>query len=255
VALHQLSPSVSSPTVGSIAALQSTAEVKSTPSNAPISSSAHSRTVGPHTQSSFTPPQGNVCSKRLQELCPLCFGGDTFGRSFTRYVILFLSNSSSGLTVYIRGGDIHVGVDGNMHHKRSAWVGSTPEFYQPLFFVNKAFVDQVDAHLQQARGRGARVVFTQLPQAIVDACNDSYKAAHGDDIKVKSPDFAERGLFVMVCRHDIPLMLCNIDTPGEQQKYVFALIFLLFMHLPAMANVVLFYDIACIVDHSRTIVS
>jgi hypothetical protein len=142
-----------------------------------------------------------------------------------------------------------------MHHKRSARVGSTPEFYQPLLFVNKTFVDQVDALLQQARAQGARTAPTQLPQAIVDACNDSYKAAHGDDIKIKSPDFAERGLFVMVCRHDIPLMLCNIDTPGEQQKYVFAFIFLLFLHLPPTANVVLFYDIACIVDHSRTIVS
>ena len=154
----------------------------------------------------------------------------------------------------VRGGDIHVGVDGNMHHKRSALVGSTPEFYHPVFFVDKTFVDQVDAHLQWARGQGARTAATQLPQKVVDACTDSYKAAHGDDIKVQSPDFAERGLFVMVCRHDIPLMLCNIDTPGEQQKYVFAFIFILFGLLPAIANVVLFYDIACIVDNSRTIV-
>jgi hypothetical protein len=154
-----------------------------------------------------------------------------------------------------RGGDIHVGVDGNMHHKRSARVGNTPEFYRPLFFVDKAFVDQVDAHLQQARGCGARAAATQLPQEIVDACSDSYKAARGDDLKSQSPDFAERGLFVMVCHHDIPLMLCNIDTPGKQQKYVFAFLFLLFAHLPPTANVVLFYDIACIVDHSCTIVS
>jgi hypothetical protein len=165
------------------------------------------------------------------------------------------SFQSSQLTGTVRGGDIHVGVDGNMHHKRSAQVGSTPDFYQPLFFVNKTFVDQVDAHLQQVQGRGARAAPTQLPQEIVDACNDSYKAARGDDIKVKSPEFAERGLFAMVCRHDIPLMLCNIDTPGEQQKYMFAFLFLLFMHLPPTATVVLFYDIACIVDHSHTIVS
>ena len=180
-----------------------------------------------------------------------------WGEEFWPFICLVCHSDSSKFHLQVntvRGGDIHVGVDGNMHHKRSALVGSTPEFYRSLFFVDKAFVDLVDAHLQKARGHRARTSATQLLQEVVDACRDSYQAARGDDIKVQSPDFAERGLFAMVCRHDIPLMLCNIDTPGEQQKYVFAFIFILFGLLPAIANVVLFYDIACIVDNSRTIV-
>jgi hypothetical protein len=30
-----------------------------------------------------SPPQAKMCAPWLQELCPLCFGGNTFGRSFT----------------------------------------------------------------------------------------------------------------------------------------------------------------------------
>ena len=58
----------------------------------------------------------------------------------------------------------------------------------------------------------------------------------------------------LVCRHDIPLFLANIDTPGEQQKYSVALIEHLFSLLPPKATVAVLYDVACVLDHSLHLV-
>jgi hypothetical protein len=62
--------------------------------------------------------------------------------------------------------------------------------------------------------------------------------------------FDDTGLMALVCRHDIPLFLANIDTPGEQQKYAVALVEHLFSHLPAQATIYLLYDVSCVLDRS-----
>ena len=59
----------------------------------------------------------------------------------------------------------------------------------------------------------------------------------------------------LVCRHDIPLFLCNIVTAGEQQVYPIALIEHLFDFLPLEATVLVFYDIGCTLEKSLHIVS
>jgi hypothetical protein len=59
----------------------------------------------------------------------------------------------------------------------------------------------------------------------------------------------------LVCRHDIPLFLANIDTPGEQQKYTVALIEHLFSLLPSHATVASLYDVGCVLDRSLKLVS
>jgi hypothetical protein len=38
--------------------------------------------------------------------------------------------------------------------------------------------------------------------------------------------FDDTGMMALVCRHDIPLFLANVDTPGEQQKYAAAVLVL-----------------------------
>jgi hypothetical protein len=58
----------------------------------------------------------------------------------------------------------------------------------------------------------------------------------------------------LVCRHDIPVFLANIDTPGEQQKYAVALIKKLFTMIPANATVAIFYDVGCVLDRSLELV-
>jgi hypothetical protein len=59
----------------------------------------------------------------------------------------------------------------------------------------------------------------------------------------------------LVCRHDNPLFLANIDTPGEQQKYAVALIEHLVSLLPPEATVAVLYDVGCVLDRSLDIVS
>lgn len=67
--------------------------------------------------------------------------------------------------------------------------------------------------------------------------------------------FDDGGQMALVCRHDIPLFLANIDTPGEQQKYSVALFEHLFSLLPSCATVVGLYDVGCVLDRSLQLVS
>lgn len=67
--------------------------------------------------------------------------------------------------------------------------------------------------------------------------------------------FDDGGVMALICRHDIPLFLANIDTPGEQQKYSIALIEHLFTLLPPAATVGITYDVGCVLDRSLQLVS
>jgi len=58
--------------------------------------------------------------------------------------------------------------------------------------------------------------------------------------------FDDTGVMVLICCHDIPLFFTNIDTPSEQQKYSVALIEHLFSHIPLDTNVVILYDVGCV---------
>ncbi|RXW12578.1 hypothetical protein EST38_g13277 [Candolleomyces aberdarensis] len=58
------------------------------------------------------------------------------------------------------------------------------------------------------------------------------------------------GLAALVCRHDVPLFIANVDTPGEQQKYAVSLIEHMFKLLPPKATVVVLYDVGCVLDRS-----
>jgi hypothetical protein len=84
----------------------------------------------------------------------------------------------------------------------------------------------------------------------VEHCKHSYHAAKGDDEAPDNVRFDDKGLFVCLCRHGIPVVIVNMDTPGEQQKYVIAALKRLFAMLPPTATVILLYDIVCIVERS-----
>ncbi|KAF8547662.1 hypothetical protein OG21DRAFT_1424371, partial [Imleria badia] len=59
----------------------------------------------------------------LHQQCPVCFGGTTFGRSL------------------VDGGDIHVTMNGNFHHRHHQSPGDCPPFYVPAYFLPKNKVD------------------------------------------------------------------------------------------------------------------
>ena len=64
--------------------------------------------------------------------------------------------------------------------------------------------------------------------------------------KVAMDSFDDTSIMALICRHDIPLFFTNIDTPGEQQKYNVALIEHFFSLIPLGCNVIILYDIGCV---------
>lgn len=89
-----------------------------------------------------------------------------------------------------------------------------------------------------------------VPDEAVNKCEASHTAGKGSNVKTNMDRFDDGGLMALVCRHDIPIFLANIDTPGEQQKYAVAMIKHLFEHIPPHATLFLLYDIGCVLDRS-----
>ncbi|KIL60922.1 hypothetical protein M378DRAFT_1061934 [Amanita muscaria Koide BX008] len=175
-----------------------------------------------------------LCDRYLRQMCPACFAGSTHGRPFAT-----------------SGGDIHVAIDGNFHHRHLASSGDTLHFYDAKHFVPKREVDLVGERIDKARKSGKQKVHTsKVPDEAIDACKESYHAAKGDQQNAASRRCDVNGLMALVCRHDIPIFFADIDTPGEQQKYAVALIERLFSLLPPNATVVVLYDIGCVLDRS-----
>ncbi|KAL0567055.1 hypothetical protein V5O48_014942 [Marasmius crinis-equi] len=168
----------------------------------------------------------------LQRLCPACFGGRLFGRSFQV------------------GGDIHIAIDGNFHHRHLKSRGDGTLFCESSWVLLKEAVDVVGQRIDAARAKPPKPRVEVVPDDVVNADQESYKAAHGDKHRASSDAFDERGIMALVCRHDIPLFFASIDTPGEQQKYAVALLEALFAMLPFNAPVAALYDVACVLDRS-----
>ena len=154
-----------------------------------------------------------------------------------------------------RGGDIHVCLDGNFHHRHKKSAGDSPWFYEPKYIISKAQVDEVGKRIDDVRKRPSR------PRPIhgasddtIDSCLESHEAADGARKKADADVFDDTGVMALVCRHDIPLFLANIDTPGEQQKYAIALLEHLFSLLPQTATVYALYDVGCVLKRSLELV-
>ena len=87
-----------------------------------------------------------------------------------------------------------------------------------------------------------------VPDDVIDSSEASYEAADGKKQKTSMDSFNDTGLMALICCHDIPLFFANINTPGEQQKFVLALIGHLFALLPSQATVVILYDVGCVIE-------
>ncbi|KAJ2913948.1 hypothetical protein MD484_g6465, partial [Candolleomyces efflorescens] len=171
------------------------------------------------------------CHRILQLRCAACFGGKNFGRLFKD------------------GADIHVAVDANFNHRHLRSAGTSAEFYSPHFFIPKEDVDAVGERIEKQRPR-KKPRQIQVPKEAIDSCQEAHTAGTGSTVKTSLEKFDIGGLAALVCRHDIPLFIANVDTPGEQQKYAVSLIEHMFLFLPRKATVVALYDIGCVVDRS-----
>ncbi|EED78101.1 predicted protein, partial [Postia placenta Mad-698-R] len=170
-----------------------------------------------------TPPPVDAltrCARLLSTRCPACFGEAAFGRPFDE------------------GADIHVALDATFSQRHSMHAGDSPHFYEPEFFIPKAQVDECGRRIIAARNKPPRPSCApKVPAHIVDECEKSYEAADEKKVKTSANRFNDTGVMALICRHDIPIFLANIDTPGEQQKYAIALLEHLFTFLPPNATV------------------
>lgn len=140
-------------------------------------------------------------------------------------------------------------VDGNFNHRHARNAANSPEFYEPSFFLTKEEVDAVGARIDAARPRPSPRP-CPVPDSAIDDCQDAHESGTGSTVKTSLEKFDIGGLAALVCRHDIPLFIANIDTPGEQQKYSVALVEKLVSHLPPNATVAVLYDVGCVLDRS-----
>ena len=116
-------------------------------------------------------------------------------------------------------------------------------------------MDAIGRHIACAHQRPSKLSQLTVPDEAIDQCKASYEAADGQKQKTAMDNFDDTGVMALICRHDIPLFFANIDTPGEQQKYSVALISHLFSLLPYQANIVVLYDVGCVLACSLSWVS
>ena len=152
------------------------------------------------------------------------------------------------------GADIHVAIDGNFHHRHRRSARDSPHFFDPSYILSKARVDKVGKRIESERKKPPRKRRRSPLDEALDECGRSHDAANESKQKASAVQFDDTGLMALVCRHDIPLFMANIDTPGEQQKYAVCLLEELFRNLPEQATMLALYDIGCQLDRSRQLV-
>ncbi|KAJ7896819.1 hypothetical protein B0H13DRAFT_2234445 [Mycena leptocephala] len=168
-------------------------------------------------RSFLTPGRANHI---LHERCPACFGLEEWGQPLED------------------GGNVQLGAGGcfSYHHSRKA--GDRLISYDPLYFLSKEKVDAVDAHIAALKKKKPAACKAKLLAEVLEACEASWDTANEKKQKADPK-----------C-HDTILFLCNINTPGEQQKYIMALLEETNSLLPPQATMVQAYDISCVTDRS-----
>ncbi|KAJ7339964.1 hypothetical protein DFH08DRAFT_704657 [Mycena albidolilacea] len=171
-------------------------------------------------------------SRILRERCPACFGLEEWGRSLKD------------------GGDVQLGADGCFSYRHLRSAGDGPIDYDPTYFVPKENIAKVNERIIEARKRKSTTYKPRIPQDAIDACQESWNAANEKKQNTDPKYYDASGVFVMTCRHLQVIYLCDIDTPGEQQKYIVALMEEVNSNLPPQATILQAYDVGCVTDHS-----
>ena len=89
-----------------------------------------------------------------------------------------------------------------------------------------------------------------IPTQVLDDCETSYRAAQEKLKDLDDSAYDIKGIMAMVCVHDVPLALANIDTYGEPRYLAVALLRKLDSMLPTNATVGVMYDIGDQLDRT-----
>jgi hypothetical protein len=145
-------------------------------------------------------------------------------------------------------------MDGNMQHKQYAFVRGQIilPWDESCALLNQSDIDEAARHVSAARAGNQQSEDSRpssfVPEGAIDEC---HRATKGWRQAPSSRDtFRSKGLMATVCRHDIPVFLCDIQTPGEQQHFSIAMLIALSRQLPQSATIGLMYDVGCVLDRS-----
>ncbi|KAK0518952.1 hypothetical protein OC834_007549, partial [Tilletia horrida] len=131
-----------------------------------------------------------------------------------------------------------VSIDGNFSQKRKKRHNiSSRQALPPRRFLSQRQVDKAESDLSIARlvdGKGHH----QCSAKVVAGDPEAAKGAMGPhDIT---------GVMGLCCRHDVPLIFCDITSPGERHHYAIALLQCLFRAMRGVLHHVgVMYDIGC----------
>lgn len=184
--------------------------------------------------------------------------GNAYYSIFTRILLTFCVSGK------FKGVHSIVCLDGNFEHKRSRSAGKGDQaLVEPhSFFIPQDVVLAMETEVENKRrarqyttiedAKDAILPGLNLQNHVFDGCSERFYAAKESNQKAESAVFSDTGLMLMACRHDRPIYMVNIQSPGEKQYNPLALIKQLFLELPDHWNVGILYDIGCQLHKSIT---
>ncbi|THU82162.1 hypothetical protein K435DRAFT_692076 [Dendrothele bispora CBS 962.96] len=190
----------------------------------------------------------NRPSEYLRARCPVCFGGK-FDRENKR----------------LTWSDVIVCLDANFTQRHRTSKRDPGRKHPDSFFLDEEEVEEVERRVDSLRDKPsakkkAKTSESQeddrmepgmrVSKAVLDGCGSSFTAAQEFVSKVVASGYDVTGLMAILCRHNRPLFVVNMTTPGERQHYAIALVEKLFKHLPDFVEVGLLYDVGCQLERS-----
>jgi hypothetical protein len=85
---------------------------------------------------------------------------------------------------------------------------------------------------------------------VLDDCESSYKASQEKLHELDESVYDVKGIMAMVCAHDVPLYLADVEGFGEPRYLAVALLQKLDSMIPENASVGVMYDIADQLDRT-----
>ena len=214
-----------------------------------------------HVLSQYSPKSNDLPSFFLCSWCPLCFGGSHAKEEDVQAIICCDANFQ-----------LKKIKDKDHQHRMEQNIGSKdPTFMSPrTVFLSNDFIQFWKDHVEticppkkaskKCRNHEGETVDIQCAPAdagdrrefglpvlnsTYNSCSESFIAANGEHVMASMDYFANTGVMGILCCHDIPLFLINIQAVGEKHHYLFALITKFFEHIPDWWQVEILYDIGC----------
>ncbi|KAJ7430688.1 hypothetical protein B0H11DRAFT_2391891 [Mycena galericulata] len=202
----------------------------------------------------FEPPEDRSRpSDYLRARCPACFGGKWEDPTMVLSILLSgdacftqRRNKGHGKTDPPRRHPTSVFVPDEVTKSMETFVdGVRPPKPAPKKKTKKPAApapDDVDDFIEN--------IDQPLPKSVLDDCESSFTAADDRRTKSSTQFFDDTALMALNCRHDHLLFLVNMKSAGEKQYYMYALLEMLFRHLPRWFIVGFLYDIVCQLERS-----